>query len=162
MKLFRTDFDRMHAVVACVALATLLLGAGMALGVIPYYPFGVIHGIAGMLIFPLLMLLPLLSPKRHNLYRALRAKLFLSRADLVRKDELLIAAKMVTMLMALLFLFQFITGLLIFTGWSYQLFPSFGMIAYHQSFLLVLGVLALAHIALMLLHKQVKPAHKRP
>ncbi len=162
MKLFRTDFDRMHAVVACVALVTLVLGAGMALGGIPYYPFGAIHGIAGMLIFPLLLLLPLLSPKRYNLYRALRAKLFLSRSDMVRRDGFLIAAKMVTMLMALVFLLQFITGLLIFTGWTYRLFPSFGMISYHQSFLLVLGVLVLAHIALMLLHKYVKPAHKRP
>ncbi|MCE5344294.1 MAG: hypothetical protein LLF96_12030 [Eubacteriales bacterium] len=162
MKLLKTGFSRVHAVVACAALVTLVLGAGMALGLIPYTPYGRIHGILGMTIFPLLLLLPLLSPKRRNLYRALKAKLFLSRADIARKEFIAIAAKMVTMLMALVFLLQFVTGLMIFTGWTYQLFPNFSMITYHQSFLYVLGVLVLAHTALMLLHSRVKPTRKRP
>ena len=59
MKLFSNDFSRMHAIVALAALINLVLGVGMALGFIPYVPFGEVHGFAGAIILPLFFLLPL-------------------------------------------------------------------------------------------------------
>ncbi len=160
MKFLKTGFSRVHAAVAAVALTTFLLGGGMALRLIPYRPYGLIHGSLGLSIFPLWALLPLLSPKRRNLYRALRAKAILSRADFRHGDVLAIAAKSVTMLMALTFLMQAVTGLMMMTGLTYRLFPNFGMLSFHTSFPYLLGALIATHAALMLARRFKKPARK--
>ena len=55
--------------------------------------------------------------------------------------------------MALLFLLQLVTGLLMMTGLTYQWFPTFGMLSFHTTFLYILGILILLHIAFMLLAK---------
>ncbi len=160
MKFLKTGFSRVHAAVAAVALAALLIGGGMALGLIPYRPYGLIHGILGLSVFPLWAVLPLLSKKRRNLYRALRAKAILSRADFRRGDALAIAAKSVTMLMGLMFLMQAVTGLMMMTGLTYRWFPSFGMLSFHTSFMYLMGALVSAHAALMLARRFRKPARK--
>lgn len=151
MKFLKTDFSRVHAVVMLLALLTILIGAGMALRVIPFIPFGELHGALGVAIFPALLLLPLLSKKRKNLYVALKAKLFITKRDIAHKNTFIIAAKVVTLVMALAFLMQLATGALVETGLGYQLFPSFSMLSFHMSFLYVLPVLILLHLILTLL-----------
>jgi hypothetical protein len=156
MKFLKTGFSRVHAAAAAAAACTLALGAALRYGVLAYEPFGAIHGVAGASVFGLFLLLPLLSRKRASLYRALKAKLFLSRRDFRQKNVLAVAAKITALLMALTFLFQLITGALIATGLAYRLFPTFAMISFHTSFLWALLALALIHTALMLLTGRVR------
>ena len=161
MKLLKTGFSRIHAVVMLAALVNITLGAGMALGIVPYVPFGEIHGFAGVSVLPLLLLLPLLSPKRKNLYAALKAKLLITKRDLAQHRPFAIAAKVVTQLLALAFLLQLITGGLIETGLAYQLFPDFGMLSFHMTFLYVLPTLLLLHVIFMLLAGRKPSAARR-
>ena len=154
MKLFSNDFSRMHAIVALAALINLVLGVGMALGLIPYVPFGEVHGFAGAIILPLFFLLPLLSSKRKNLYAALKAKLLLNKRDIAQKNPFRILAKIVTLLMAFAFLVQLATGALMETGLAYQWFPNFGMLGFHMTFIYVLPTLILLHLVFMLLGKR--------
>jgi len=156
MKILRTGFARVHAAVALAALVTLTLGALLKFSVLPYVPFGIIHGIAGASIFPLLLLLPLLSRKRASLYRALKAKLLVSKRDVAQRKVLVIAGKIVAQLMALMFLFQLVTGALIGTGLAYRLFPTFGMISFHTGFLYALLALAAFHPVLVLLSRRAR------
>ena len=149
MKFLKTELSKIHAVVAFMALITLTIGSGMALGLIPFIPYGELHGLAGASIIPLLLLLPLLSKNRKNLYKALQSRILITKRDLVQKKPLLIAAKIVTFLMAIAFLFQLLTGFLMESGLTYQLFPNFGMLSFHIGFLYVLGTLILAHLTLM-------------
>lgn len=158
MRFFRSSFLRVHAVVVLLVLTTILLGGGMALGLIPFVPFGEVHGFLGMAIFPTLLLLPLLSSKRKNIYKAMQSKLFISKRDIAAKKPVAIVAKVVTLMMILAFLMQLITGLLVETGLAYQLFPSFGMLSFHMSFLYVLPVLIVLHLTLKLLSN--RPARK--
>ena len=160
MKLFSNDFSRIHAVVALAALINLVLGVGMALGFIPYVPFGEVHGFAGASILPLLFLLPLLSSKRKNLYAAIKARLILSKRDIAQKNVFRVLAKIVTLLMAFAFLVQLATGALMETGLAYQWFPNFGMLGFHMTFIYVLPTLILLHIIFMLLSKRKKPMTK--
>lgn len=151
MNFLKTSFSRVHAVVMLLALATVLLGAGMALGFIPFVPFGEFHGALGVAIFPTLLLLPLLFKKRKNLYAALKAKLLITKRDIAHKNPFAIAAKVVTLVMALAFLLQLCTGALVETGLGYQLFPTFSMLSFHMSFLYILPALILLHLILTLL-----------
>ncbi len=152
MKWLKTDFSRIHAAAAAAAVVTLALGAGLRYGGLAYEPFGDLHGIAGASIFGLFLLLPLLFKKRASLYRALKAKLFISRRD--RGNVPAIAAKVVAQLLALVFLFQLLTGALIATGLAYLLFPTFAIISFHASFLWALLALAILHPTLMLLTRR--------
>jgi len=161
MKFLKTELSKIHAVVALMALITISVGSGMALGLIPYKPYGELHGLAGASIIPLLLLLPMLSKNRKNLYKALQSRIILNKRDLVQRKPLQIAAKVVTFLMALAFLFQLLTGALIEEGLAYQLFPGFGMISFHIGFLYVLGTLVLTHLILMLFVKHWKPRAKK-
>ncbi|HNW86945.1 MAG TPA: hypothetical protein PLP25_05375 [Candidatus Limiplasma sp.] len=154
MKPFSNDFSRMHAVVALAALVNIVLGVSMALGAIPYVPFGEVHGFAGAIILPLFFLLPLLSKKRKNLYSAIRSKLLITKRDKAQKNLFLLSAKGVTLLMAVLFLMQLVTGALMETGLAYKLFPGFGMLGFHTAFLYVLPTLIVLHFAFMLLSRR--------
>lgn len=160
MGFLKTDLSRIHAVFALDALFTVLLGAGMALGLLPYSPYGGIHGIAGIMIFPLLLLLPLLSRQRKSVYRALRARVILSQRNFAGKRFLTAATKIVTSLMVLTMLMQLVTGLLLKTGLTYKLFPGFAMLSFHKSFLYWLGALVLLHLTLMLTSKHTRFARK--
>ena len=151
MNFLKTSFSRVHAVVMLLALLTVLLGVGMALGIVPFVPFGELHGEFGVAIFPTLLLLPLLFKKRRNLYSAIKAKLLITKRDIAHKNPFNLAAKVVTLVMALAFLMQLATGALVETGLGYQLFPSFSMLSFHMSFLYVLPVLILLHLILTLL-----------
>ena len=161
MKIFKIAFFRVHAAVAGVTVVTLALGAGMALGLIPFVPFGSVHGILGTLILPLWLVLPLFTKNPKAVYKALRAKALLSRVDFTRKDWLTVAAKTVTMLMALLLLTQMVTGLSMFTGLTYTLFPNFSMLSFHMGFLWALLTLALTHATLMLIRHYGPKARSR-
>ncbi len=152
MKSRKPDLFRIHAVFASDALLTLLLGFGMATRIIPYVPFGSIHGILAVLLFPLLLLLPLvMSKKPRNVYRALRSRVVLARRDFTGKRYLTIATKIITNLMVLTFLLQLITGSLMATGLGIRLFPGFAMLSFHISFRYGLVALVACHLSLMLL-----------
>ncbi len=152
MKSRKPDLFRIHAVFASDALLTILLGFGMATRTIPYVPYGSIHGILAVLLFPLLLLLPLLmSKKPRNVYRALRSRVVLSKKDFAGKRYLAIATKIVTSFMVLTFLLQLVTGSLIATGLGIRLFPGFAMLSFHISFRYGLAALVVCHLSLMLL-----------
>lgn len=156
MRVFRSEFSRMHALIMLSALINLLLGAGMALLGWPREPFGFFHGLTGALILPLWVVLPLFSPKRKNLYAAIRNRMFLQRRDWKRGNAATVLAKLITLLTALAYLTQLATGALIGTGLTYQLFPTFGMRAFHSRFVVILPVLLLLHAVLMAW------AHRKP
>ncbi|MDD3213675.1 MAG: hypothetical protein PHY64_08370 [Eubacteriales bacterium] len=153
MKFLKTEFGKIHTLIAVFVLATLTLGAGMAFRLIPYIPYGEIHGFLGASIIPLWILLPMLSPRRKNLYRILRERVMMNRRDLQKGRPLGIAAKVVTMAMVLLFLLQLSTGALMETGLTYTLFPSFSMLTFHTGFLYALLTLVALHACLMFLVK---------
>lgn len=161
MKFVKTEFGKIHAVIATVVFAALLIGAGMAFRLIPYIPYGEIHGILGAMIIPLWIVLPLLSPKRKSLYRVLRERILMNRRDLQRGNPLTIAAKIITMAMVLLLILQLITGGLMATGIAYTLFPSFSMLSFHTSFLYALLTLVALHACLMFLVKHGKGLKKK-
>ena len=154
MKLLKSEFSRIHALAALAAAVNLVLGVGMALYLIPYVPFGEVHGFAGAVTLPLLLLLPLLSPKRKSLYTALRNKFLIRPRDLAQKNWVLISAKIVTWLIGLAFLCQLATGALMETGLAYQLFPTFSILSFHTTFLYILPPLVVLHVVLMLLAKR--------
>lgn len=160
MRFFRSDFSRVHAAVASAALITIVLGSLMFFGILPYVPFGVVHGIFGISIFALLLLLPLFLKGRFKIYRAFLARISLRKTGLTGNRIFATFARVTTLLMALLFILQLVTGLLIMTGLTYQWFPSFGMLSFHTTFLYTLGILILLHVAFMLLAKGKKPATK--
>jgi hypothetical protein len=161
MKLLKTDFSKYHAIVAIAALVTVCLGAGMAFGWIPYVPFGELHGIAAASIFPLLLLLPLLFKRRISLYKALKVRLLPTARDSWKKNKFALLAKIATLLLALTFLLQLVTGALMATGLGYQVFPSFAMMSFHTSFLYVLGSLIILHTVFQYLATHRKPTVSR-
>jgi hypothetical protein len=153
MRFLRTDFSKVHAAVASAALITVILGSLMFFGVLPYVPFGVVHGIFGIAIFALLLLLPMVLKGRSKIYRAFWARISLRRKGSAGNPLFALLARITTLLMALLFVLQLVTGLLMMTGLTYQWFPTFGMLSFHTTFLYILGILILLHIAFMLLAK---------
>lgn len=158
MRFLRTDFGKVHAATAAFALVNVLLALALKAGLMRggLYPIAVtVHVVAGFLILPTLLLLPLAFPTHTKIYRAMRAKLLLNRRDLAQKNAPVIAAKTVTMLMALGFVSQTVTALLLRTGLAYRWFPTLDVYAFHTAFVFVLPVLVLLHPILMLL------AHRR-
>ena len=133
----------------------------MALGLLPYFPFGSIHGFFAGALFPLILLLPLLSKKRTQLYKALLAKLSLPSRTAAKKNPFSVIAKVITLLMILTFLMQLTTGLLVDSGLGYQLFPGFAVLSFHMSFLYLLGGLILLHATFQYLSIHHKTAAKR-
>ncbi len=157
MKFLKTDFGKVHAVTMTFALVNVLLALALKLGWIGgdlYFTAITAHVVCGFLILPSLLLLPLLFPTRTKIYRALRAKLFLSKRDLAQKNPALVAAKIVTMLMAMGFLSQTVTGML------YRFFQVYEVYPIHTAFIFVLPVLVLLHLAFMKLayRRRTQPA----
>ena len=161
MRFLHNDFSRVHAAVASAALITVVLGSLMFFGILPYEPFGDIHGILGISVFALLLLLPLFLKGRFKIYRAFWARLSPRKKGSAGNPLFTILARVTTLLLALLFLLQLITGLLMMTGLTYQWFPTFGMLSFHTTFLYALGILIVLHVVFMLLAKALKPAPKR-
>ena len=154
MKFLKTDFGKVHAVVMTFALVNVLLALALKLGLIGgegYLTAVTVHVVCGFLILPSLLLLPLLFSTRTKIYRALRAKLFLSKRDLAQKNPALVAAKIVTMLMALGFVSQTVTGAL------YRLFQVYEVYPFHTAFIFVLPVLVVLHLVLMKLAYRRRP-----
>lgn len=130
MRFLRNDFSRVHAAVASAALITVVLGSLMFFGILPYVPFGLVHGILGISIFALLLLLPLFLKGRAKIYRAFLSRISLRKRVLTGNRPFTILARLTTLIMALLFLLQLVTGLLMMTGLAYQWFPTFGMLSF--------------------------------
>ena len=148
VKLFKSDFAKVHAVVMLFALVNVLLALALKLRLISgglYATAVTVHVISGFSILPSLLLVPLLFSNRKLIYRAIRARLLPSWRDFTQKKPLAAAAKFVTLLMALGFVSQTVTALLMRTGLAYRWFPSFDIYTFHTTFVFVLPVLVLLH-----------------
>lgn len=157
MKFLKTDFAKVHAAVATVALINVLMALLLKLGFIRggLYPVAVtVHVVCGFLILPTLLLLPLVFPTRAKLYRAIRARLLPSKRDFHAKNKMMLAAKLATTLMALGFLSQTVTALLIRTGLAVRWFPTLDIYGFHMAFIFVLPALVALHLILMMLAKR--------
>jgi hypothetical protein len=160
MKLLKTDFGKVHAVVATVALINVVVAMLLKLGLIRGSLYSVAvttHVVCGFLILPALLLLPLAFSTRAKLYRAIRVRLLPGRRDFTGKHKMMLAAKIVTMLVAVGFLCQTVTALLMRTGLAGRWFPAFDTYGFHTAFIFVLPVLVVLHLILMkLAHRQSK------
>ena len=159
MKLLKTDYGKVHAVVATVALINVVVAMLLKLGLIRggLYPVAVTaHVVCGFLILPTLLLLPLVFPTRAKLYRAIRARLLPGKRDFHAKNKTLLAAKLVTALMAVGFLSQTVTALLIRTGLAVRWFPALDLYGFHMAFIFVLPALVALHLILMMLAQRRK------
>ena len=158
MKWFRSDFATVLAVVMLVALVNITMGFMLAFSVLPYNIASELHEVAGLMLFPILLLLPACFKSRKRLYAALRARFFITRQDWQAKRTLVILAKIVTQLFALSFIVLLITAPLIETGLLSAWLPTYSILNFHTKFIYPIAVLGIAHVVLMYL---IKPRVKK-
>lgn len=145
----RTDFQKFHLVLMLLALANILLGLALAYSFVPYYPAATWHMISGVALVGSL-LLPLFFPKGKQLYKALKARTFLTRRDLEQKKPFVLAAKGTAMLMALGFAVLFITFLMLQLGVGNR----GNIFSFHRSLLWFMVVVAVLHPVFMILSQR--------
>ena len=161
MKFLKTDFSRVHFVVMLFGLVNVLMGIALTTSFIPYQTAAMLHWISGLLLLPLLMLLPGCFKNRKMLYKAFKARLLITKRDFAQKKTLLIIAKAVTLLMLIGFLILLVSAVLLKTGLANQLFPSFNLFMLHVRFVYVMPVLVVLHPILMLLATRRPPQKKQ-
>ena len=142
------------------ALINVVLGILLALAVIPYGSFAEIHSFTGAVLFPLLLLAPMLFRKRKQVYAALKARLFITKRDLRAGQPLLFIAKVITLLMALGFIVQLITAGLLETGLAYSWFSGGAVMRFHTSLVIIIPALLVLHFLFMWLAYRRKPQAK--
>lgn len=164
MKFLKTDFSRVHFVVMLFGLINVLMGIALTTALIPYQTAALLHWISGLLLLPLLLLLPGFFKNRKMLYQAFKSRLTITKRDIARKKTLLILAKIDTVLMLLGFVILLISALLLKTGLAYQMFPNFNLFMFHVRFVYVMPVLVALHPILMLSAKwkAKSDAHQKP
>lgn len=158
MKRLPSDFSKVHAVVMLVALVNIAMGFMMAFSVLPFNIASELHEIAGLMLLPIILLLPACFKSRKRLYAALRARFFITRQNRQAKQTLVILAKIVTQLFALSFVLLLITAPLIETGLLSAWVPTYSILSFHTWFIYPIAVLGIAHIVLMSL---IKPRPKK-
>ena len=161
-KWFRSDFDKVHAAVMLFGSVNVLLGITLKFGLLPYSSVIVPHMVAGFSLVPLLLLTPLIFRKRRLLYRALAARLFPSKRDLQPGRAMTVVAKVLTLLMALGFLLQIGSALVLRTGlWNGTQF-AVGAYLLHSSMIYALLPLVVLHPIAMKLAQRRPPKAKTP
>lgn len=153
MKWLRSDFSKVHAVVMLVALVNITMGFMMAFSVIPFNIASELHEVAGLMLLPIILLLPACFKSRKRLYAALRARFLITRQDRQGKRTLVILAKIITQLFALSFILLLITAPLIETGLLSAWLPTYSILNFHTKFIYPIAVLGIAHVVLMYLSK---------
>ena len=157
MKCLKTDFAKVHLVLLVFGLINVGLGFAMKFGLVPYAAAIEIHEFTGFALVPIILLVPLLFRRRTQIYKAFKAKFLISKRDLAQKKPLMLTAKVVTNLMALGFLSQLTTALLMKTGLGYRWFPGANIYGFHTTFVYILPALVVLHAVLMWLAHRSKP-----
>ncbi len=152
----RTDFQKFHLMLMLLALINIVLGLAIAYYWIPYDTATTLHVISGVALMASLFI-PLLLPNGKQLYKALRARTYITKRDLEQKKPMVLAAKATATLMALGFAALFVTFLLIRAGVGNR----GGLFSFHRSLLWAMVVVAVLHPVFMLLSQR-KPKKKTP
>jgi len=160
MKLFKSDFDKVHAVIMSFALINVVLGISLVWPFLPYQVASTLHLLSGLLLILLAFLLPALFKNRKRLYTALKVRFLITKRDLAQKNGLLIAAKAVTMLLGVGFVLLFFSAVFIKTGWGYKLWPTVNLLRIHITFVYIIPALMVLHPVLMLLAQR-RPAKRK-
>ena len=151
MKLFKSDFSKVHAIIMSFALINVVMGISLVWPFLPYQVASFLHLMSGLLLIPLAFLLPAFFRNRHRLYAALKARFLITRRDIAQKNGLLIAAKTATMLLGAGFVLLFFSAILIKTGLGYKLWPTVNLLRIHVVFVYIIPVLMVIHPVLMVL-----------
>lgn len=154
MKQFKSDFSKVHAIIMVFALINVVMGISLVWPFLPYQAASFLHLMSGLLLIPLVFLLPAFFRNRSRVYAALKARFLISKRDIAQKNGLLIAAKTVTMLMGIGFVLLFLSAIVIKTGLGYQLWPTVNLLQIHVTFVYIIPVLMVFHLVLMGLAQQ--------
>ncbi len=152
----KSDFQKFHLVLMVLAIINIVLGLALVYYFIPYPTASRLHMYSGIALVASLVL-PMFFPNGKAVYKALRARTYISRRDLEQKKPFVLLAKATATLLALGFAVLFITFVLIQAGIGDrgQLFT------FHRGFLWFMVVVAVLHPVFMLLSQR-KPKKATP